>query len=58
MLRIGAKWVMVPEPDAAAEVRALPLALTLGDAAVAAAHPVAPIGVRATMPVSEVPLVE
>jgi hypothetical protein len=53
-----AKWVMVPEPVAAAVVSAEPFDFTDGDAAVAAAHPVAPIAVRAMTAASLVPFVE
>jgi hypothetical protein len=49
---------MVAPDDAVADVRAALLAFTLGVAAVAAAHPVAPIAVRANAPDSVVPFVE
>jgi hypothetical protein len=53
-----AKWVIVPAPDAAAVVSAIAFDFTEGDAAVAAAHPVAPIAVRAMIAASDVPFVE
>ena len=45
-------------PDAAADVTTAALALTLGVAAVAADHPVAPTAVRARLAVSDVPFAE
>src|SRR5574338_518006 len=54
----SAKWVRVAPLDAAADVSAVLFAFTLGVAAVAAAHPVAPIAVRAIAPDSEVPFAE
>ena len=53
-----AKCVIVPDPDAAADVNAVPFAFTDGSADVAAAHPVAPTLVRARIAASLVPFVE
>ena len=52
---LGRVW---PAAVAAAVVSGTPFDFTLGDAAVAAAHPVAPIAVRAMTAASDVPFVE
>jgi hypothetical protein len=53
-----AKYPIVPDEVAAADVSAFAFAFTDGSADVAAAHPVAPIAVRAMPPNSEVPLAD